>query len=214
MTRSIHVGCAALPPRVSRAAYFAAADFVECSLWFERPVKSATWKKWLDESPEGSLGVVVPLTPLAVPLAPAVGAIVIATPPAFSPSAHNRDRLKRFFAETLPAEKVGDAARVWRPSGLWDLSTALKTASDAGVVLSWDPFGDPTTPASVYESVSAEAMYWRPSGLGRKGPLSPDHLDRLAALSETVPTVWIVLATAEAWKDVRRLRELVQPTQK
>src|SRR5438132_5554606 len=107
MTRSIHVGCAALPPRISRAAYFAALDYVECSLWYERPVKSATWKRWLDESPAGALGVVVPVAPLAAPLGPAVGAIVIATPPAFSPSAHNRDRLRRFFGETLPAESLG-----------------------------------------------------------------------------------------------------------
>jgi hypothetical protein len=213
MTRSIHVGCAALPPRVSRAAYFAALDYVECSLWAGKPVKPATWKRWLDESPAGSLGVITPTSPspqLAAAIGDAVGTIVIATPPTFSPSAHNRDRLRRLVDSFVPPDTIPDAARVWRPSGLWDLATAVKTAHDAGVVLSWDPFSDPTTPPEAYESVDAEAMYWRPAGLGRKGPLSPDHLDRLASLSEAIPSGWIVFATPEAWRDARRFRELVQ----
>src|SRR5262245_9082156 len=195
MTRSIHVGCAALPPRVARPAYFAALDFVECSLWYERPVKSATWRRWLDESPAGTLGVVAPKAVCAMKASPAfdaslaqlmgalgsaVGAVIFATPPAFSPSAHNRDHLRRFFGETVPAETLGGATRVWRPSGLWDVATAAKTATDAGAVLSWDPLADATVPADVYEALAVESAYWRPAGLGRKGPLSPDHLDRLA----------------------------------
>jgi hypothetical protein len=186
-------------------------------------VKSASWKRWVEESPAGSLGLVLPkavcalrpgkafddaLAGFAASMAPAVGAVILATPPAFSPSAFNREALKRFVGETLAVPD--GVAKVWRPSGLWDLATALKTAADAGAVLSWDPFADPTVPPETYEAVAAEAMYWRPAGLGRKGPLSPDHLDRLAALSETSPTAWIVLATAEAWKDAKRVNELVQ----
>lgn len=207
--------------RVARAAYFAALDYLECSLWYERPVKSATWTRWLDESPEGGLGVIAPANVCAMrPSAaadqslaqwraamgsPKVGVVVFPTPPAFSPSAHNRDQLQRFFGGLELA-----ATKVWRPSGLWDLATAAKAATTAGVVLGWDPLADPTTPPEAYESVAAEAMYWRPAGLGRKGPLSPDHLDRLAALGEAHPTSWIVLATPHAWKDARRLGELIQ----
>jgi len=213
MTRSIHVGCAALPPRLSRAAYFAALDYLECSLWAGKPVKAATWKRWLDESPEGSLGLVAPKSPspqFSDAIGDAVGAFVIATPPSFSPSAHNRDRLRALVDAIAPTDRVPDAPRIWQPSGLWDLPTAVKTAATAGVVLSWDPFSDPTTPPEAYESVDAEAMYWRPAGLGRKGPLSPDHLDRLALLAESIEQVWIVFATPEAWRDAKRLRELVQ----
>jgi len=206
--------------RVSRAAYFAKLDYLELALWYERPVKSATWKRWLDECPEGSLGLLAPkavcamrpgkafddaLASFAEAFAPQVGAIILATPPAFSPSAHNREALKRVVGSI-----TSDAPKVWRPSGLWDLATALKTATDAGAILSWDPFSDLTVPPETYEAVEADAMYWRPSGFGRKGPLSPDHLDRLAALSEAQPTTWIVLATADAWKDAKRVRELVQ----
>ena len=206
---------------MARAAYFAALDYVECSLWYEQPVKSATWKRWIDESPAGALGVVAPKAVCAMRAspaadqalaawraaidAPAVGVVVFPTPPAFSPSAYNRDQLTRFFGGLELA-----ATRVWRPSGLWDLATAAKAATDAGVVLGWDPLADATTPPEAYEAVAAEAMYWRPAGLGRKGPLSPDHLDRLAALGEAHPTSWLVLATAHAWKDARRLVELVQ----
>lgn len=208
--------------RMSRAGYFAALDYLEVALWYERPLKAASWKRWLEESPEGGLGLVAPkavcdmlpgpafdaaLASFTAALAPAVGAIVVATPPAFSPSSHNREAVRRLFAETLADV---DVAKVWRPSGLWDLATAVKTAADAGAVLSWDPFSDPTTPAEAYEAVEAEAMYWRPAGLGRKGPLSPDHLDRLAALAEALPTTWIVLATTEAWKDAKRVNDLVQ----
>jgi hypothetical protein len=214
-----------LPPRVSRPAYFAALDYLEAALWYERPVKSATWKRWVDESPEGGLGLVAPkalctMQPgpeleaaraqLGGALGEATSVVLFPTPPAFSPSANNRDLLRRFFAEVVPAEQLGGATRVWRPSGLWDLATAAKTATEAGVVLSWDPLGDPTTPAEAYEALEVERAYWRPEGLGRSGPLSPDLLDRLAALGEVHPEVWIVLATPDAWKDAKRVRDLVQ----
>jgi hypothetical protein len=213
MTRSIHVGCAALPPRVSRAAYFAALDYLECSLWAGKPVKPVTWKRWIDESPASSLGLVAPKLPssqFTAALGDPVGAFVIATPPTFSPSAYNRDRLRGLFDSIVPPDTLPDAARIWQPSGLWDLTTAVKTAETAGVVLSWDPFSDPTVPPEAYEAVAAEAMYWRPAGLGRKGPLSPDHLDRLASLAEAIEQVWIVFATTDAWRDAKRLRDLVQ----
>ncbi len=220
-----HVGCAALPRRISRAGYFAQLAYLECALWYERPVKSATWKRWREESPARSLGLIAPkilctmrpspaldtaLAQFTAALGEATATVVFPTPPAFSPSAANRDLLRRFFGEIVPAEKLVGAVRVWQPSGLWDLATASKTATDAGVVLSWDPFGDLTVPPDTYEALPVGSMYWRPAGLGRSGPLSPDHLDRLAALGEAQPASWIVLATAEAWKDARRLHALVQ----
>jgi len=246
MTRSIHVGCAALPKRTSRAAYFAALDYLECALWQPGPVKSATWRRWTEESPAGGIGLVAPwvtthpelrggrwpvepaerrrvghLRPSAAATAalatftesafgPHAGAVVFPTPPSFSPSAANRDVLSAFFAELAPAERFPGAARVWQPSGLWDPATAAKAATEAGVTLAWDPLGDATTPPETYEALAVESVYWRPAGLGRSGPLSPDHLDRLAALAEAHPTCWLVLATPDAWKDARRLRAIVQ----
>ena len=246
MTRSIHVGCAALPARMTRAGYFAALDYVECALWQPGPVKSATWRKWTDESPADGLGLLAPsvvthpelrgarwpvdpaeryqighLRPSAAAtaaltafadaaLGPHAGAIVFPTPPSFSPSAAHRDLLRAFFAELAPAERFAGAARIWQPSGLWDAPTAAKAATEAGITLAWDPLGDPMTPPETFEALEVESVYWRVAGLGRSGPLSPDHLDRLAALAEVHPSCWVVLATPDAWKDSRRLRAIVQ----
>src|SRR5262249_22691163 len=44
--------------------------------------------------------------------------VVFRSAEAFSPSAANRDQLRRFFAEFATAELVG-AERVWVPGGLW-----------------------------------------------------------------------------------------------
>jgi uncharacterized protein YecE (DUF72 family) len=223
--RVTHVGCAALPPRVSRSAYFSALEYLEAALWYDATVKSATWKRWSEESPEGSLGLIAPKVVCAMKPSPAfdaafapftaalddrVSAVIFPTPPTFSPSSANRDLLRRFFGELATPDQLGERTRVWRPSGLWDLATAVKAASEAGVVVSWDPFSDLTVPPETYEAIVADAMYWRPVGLGRKGPLSPDHLERLATLGEAHATSWIVLATPEPWKDAKRLRDLVQ----
>jgi hypothetical protein len=133
--------------------------------------------------------------------------VVFPTPSSFSPSATNREALHTFFAERGAAERFGGAVRVWQPSGLWDLATALKTATDAGVVLSWDPMGDPTTPPDVYETLEAEQMYWRLTGLGRSGPLSAGHYDQLCALAEIRETSWFVFSSPDAWKDARRFSD-------
>lgn len=135
--------------------------------------------------------------------------VVFPTPATFSPSAANREALHAFFAERGAAERFGGATRVWQPSGLWDLATALKTATDAGVVLAWDPLSDPTTPPDVYESLEAEAMYWRISGYGRSGPLSAGHFDQLADLAQTRDQAWFVFASPDSWKDAKRFRDLL-----
>ncbi|MCE9577566.1 MAG: hypothetical protein K8W52_30735 [Deltaproteobacteria bacterium] len=249
----VTIGCTALPKRVARVAYFGQLDYFECNLWFNGPVKAASWKRWVDdaaavreERPDsGLLGVVAPMIithPLARGVAtkwqvapedrPLLGhfrasgsstraldwfvsqieappVVVFPTPASFSPSATNREALHAFFAERGAAERFGGAVRVWQPAGLWDLQTALKTATEAGVVLAWDPMGDPTTPPDVYETLEAEQIYWRLSGLGRSGPLSAGHLDQLCALAEVRENSWFVFSSPDSWKDARRFSDAV-----
>ena len=142
-------------------------------------------------------------------------AVVFHTPPSFSPSQSHRDMLRHFFTEVATAAAFGDAARVWRPDGLWEPPAAVKLAAELGVVCALDPLvEDPTgTPPEFYESMPVEAVYFRVSGLGRPPrKLPPFDLDRLAELVELYGRAWVVFATAERFRDARAFRDRVAET--
>jgi hypothetical protein len=70
---------------------------------------------------------------------------VFRTGPEFTPSSANRDLMRRFFAEVMPAEALGDCLRVWHPTGLWDPPAAHAFAAELGIVCAHDPLvADPT----------------------------------------------------------------------
>ena len=218
MPSTLHVGCVDLPHGVGWDRYFSRLSYVETSALTRGPLRVAVTNKWRAAAPApGSFGVVAP--PIEAGLGTLVdtaraleaSAVVFRTPPMFSPSAANRDLLRKFFTETAPADAFGDAARVWQPDGLWELPTALKLAQELEVVLGADPFAkDPTTdPPDLYATLDLPAVYFRVTGLGHGGrKLSSSQMDELHEVVEAYERVWVVFATVDSFTDAGRFVRL------
>jgi len=136
------------------------------------------------------------------------------SPPLFAPSTANRDQLKRFFGEIATEEAVG-TARVWIPDGLWEPRSAVRFATELGVICAIDPLVyDPTTPAEVYENLEATALYFRIAGLGRAGTIRSGSLEDLAGLVEHYEALDVALTIAFAsptrWQDARNFRKALE----
>jgi len=133
--------------------------------------------------------------------------IVFRSPENFSPSAANRDQLKRFFSEV-----TFEIERVWVPGGLWDVRTAVKLAAELGVTVAFDPLvRDPAQPAELYEGLEAASLYFRIAGAGRAGAIRTEQLEDLAALIghyEDLPLT-VAFASPERWHDARNLKKLL-----
>jgi hypothetical protein len=132
--------------------------------------------------------------------------LVLLSPESFSPSAANRERLQRFFAEVAPP---GPFERVWVPSGLWDLRTAVKLATEVGVTCAIDPLArEPGQPIESTFELEAEALYLR---IERAGALGAARLDDLADVIDHYGDrrLAVALATANRWHDARALLKLL-----
>jgi uncharacterized protein YecE (DUF72 family) len=136
--------------------------------------------------------------------------VVFRSPETFSPSAANRDQLKRFFAELATPEAVG-TERVWVPGGLWEPRTAMTFANELGVVCALDPLVHaPGETADPYEGLEAASLYFRIEGAGRSGALRNERLEDLAALIESYGDrpITVVFASPERWQDARNFKKL------
>jgi uncharacterized protein YecE (DUF72 family) len=144
-------------------------------------------------------------------LALAARYVVFRSPESFSPSAANRDRLRRFFAELATPEALG-TARVWLPGGLWEPRSAVAFATELGVLCAVDPLvRAPGETIDPYEGLEADSLYFRIEAAGRTGPIRNERLEELAALIESyedVP-VTVAFASAERWQDARNLKKLL-----
>lgn len=218
----VQVGCVDLPHGIGWDRYFGRLSFLETSALTRGPLRQAVMNKWRAAAPNtGSFGVVAPaideVTRTVAPLAQAAkslaaSAVIFRTPPMFSPSASNRDLLRKFFAETAPAEAFGGASRVWQPDGLWELPTAIKLAGELGVVLGADPLAlDPTQdPPDLYATLEVTEMYFRVSGLGHGGrKLSTSQMETVALAATSYERAWVVFATVDSFTDAGRFLSLV-----
>jgi hypothetical protein len=211
MSEVVHVGTADLPQGVGWERYFAKLSFVETTALVPGPVRAAVVAKWRAAAPgPGSFALVGPaigsdLGPfLAAAAVLEPSALVFRTPASFSPSANNRDLLRRFFEE-LPA--VGDAVRVWQPDGLWDTRTAVKLAGDLGVVFGVDPLVRDQTrePADFFATLETNELYFRVTGLGRGGrKLSSSQAEELNEIVAAYERSWVIFATADSLADAAR----------
>jgi uncharacterized protein YecE (DUF72 family) len=136
--------------------------------------------------------------------------VVFRSPESFSPSAANRDQLRRFFAELATAEAVG-TERVWVPGGLWEPRSAVTFANELEVICALDPLvRAPGEEVDPFEGLEADSLYFRPEGAGRAGAIRNERLEDLAALAESyegVPTT-VVFASPERWQDARNFKKL------
>ena len=136
--------------------------------------------------------------------------IVFRSPESFSPSAANRDQLKRFFGEIA----VFDLPRVWVPGGLWNVRTAVKLAGELGVTCAFDPMvREPGEPPEVHHDLEADSLYLRIEAAGRSGTIRPEKLDELADLvsvyREQDRELTVVFASSERWADARNFKKLL-----
>jgi uncharacterized protein YecE (DUF72 family) len=138
--------------------------------------------------------------------------VVFRSPPAFAPSAANREQLKHFFGEVATADAVG-ATRVWVPDGLWEPQVAAKLATELEVTVAIDPLvREPGAPPEVYDELDVTSLYLRVEGLGRSGPIRPERMEDLAALLERYEDlpVTVAFASPNRWQDARNLRKLLE----
>lgn len=232
MAETVFIGCADLPHGVPWPRYFSRLGFVEASALQRGPVRPAVLSKWRNaaRSP-GAFAVLAPLsvthgtTPMAgaavgdgvtsladTAKALAASAVVFRTPPTFSPSAYNRDVIRRFFTEHAPAERFAGAARVWQPDGLWEVRTAVELAKELGVVPGVDPLVRDQTrdPPDLYATLDVPDVYFRVSGIGTgRRTLRSTQLEEIAELVEPYERAWIVFATVDPMADALRMTKLL-----
>lgn len=138
--------------------------------------------------------------------------VVFRSPESFSPSAANRDQLKQFFGEVVPAELLG-VTRVWLPGGLWEVRSAAKLANELGVTLAFDPMvRAPEEPPEIHYDLELSELYLRPEGAGRAGLIRNERLEDLAALIESYGDdlpVTVSFASPERWQDARNFVKLL-----
>ena len=137
--------------------------------------------------------------------------VIFRSDESFSPSATNRDGLRKFFAEIAPAELLG-VERIWIPGGLWEVRSAAKFASELGVTLAFDPLvREPGEPVEIHHDLEASALYLRPEG-ARAGTIRNERLEDIAMLMEHYETLEITVAFAspERWQDARNLLKLLR----
>ena len=137
---------------------------------------------------------------------------IFKSPPLFAPSQVNRERLAKFFGEIATEEAVG-AKRVWVPDGLWETRSAVKLASELGVLCAFDPLVlAPEDPPEIHYGIEVDELYLRITGLGRTGPIrSEKQEDLIALLMEYagLPAT-IVFESPSRWADARNLKKLLE----
>lgn len=224
---AVRVGCAGLPPRMSRHAYFDKLPFLEVE---PPPVLTAhRASRWQREVPDyGAIAAAVTVGPTelsaeavaagptgALAAATRAEVIVVHTRPEVTPSAATRADLERFFGELASTEMAQGAALAWVPTGLWEPMAAAKQAAAMKVLWAFDPIA--RDPLGEMDSAMDAAMaggeaYMRPSRLGSRRPLSPEDLDELVELCEQLDRGWVAFTGGANTRHASRLRRaLGQP---
>lgn len=184
------------------------------SLTHRKPPPGA--KLWPHDASTGEFRISEVSRAALVPLREAVATVdaryvVFRSPETFSPSAANRDLLRRFFAELATPDAIS-VERVWVPGGLWEPRTAMTFANELEVTCALDPLVHaPGETIDPYEDLEAASLYFRIEGAGRSGPMRQERLEDLAALLESYGDlpITVVFASPERWQDARNFRKLL-----
>ncbi|MBA3502887.1 MAG: DUF72 domain-containing protein [Myxococcota bacterium] len=140
------------------------------------------------------------------------GAAIFQSPPLFAPSQANRDRLTHFFREVATEEAVGGVKRVWVPDGLWETRSAVKLATELGVLCAFDPLvRAPEAPPEIHYGLEVDELYLRITGLGRSGPIRTEKQEDLIELLMEYAgrPMTIVFESPSRWADARNLKKLL-----
>jgi uncharacterized protein YecE (DUF72 family) len=125
-------------------------------------------------------------------------ALVVITPPSFTPGPSNLARMAAFFAAV---DRRGLAV-VWEPHGPWENRRAAAHAAEMGITLAVDPLRDPAP--------EGDAAYFRLGPFAAMGSrLGVYDLERLADAAAPFAEVTCVLDTPRALDDVRNLKAVL-----
>ncbi len=227
------VGCAELPPGMSRRQYFEKLDLLEVAALHKGTVSRKAVRSWREQSPASARFTLLAPQQLTHPrgfasdaeadasaaqLAEfskllAAEAVVFRTPSSFTPSATGRDQVRRFFTEIASAERFPKTERVWDPDGLWEAETLLELARELDILLAVDPLApDPFDEhaESVAQHLARGRAYLRLAGLGMaRRQFDAYQLEMLCELVSELDRYWIVLAHPGKYPDaLALLREL------
>lgn len=225
---SVRVGCAGLPPRMSRQAYFERLAFLEIA----RPPQLtdaavARWRKEVPATARVAVAVTVgprDLSAAAVVAGPAgrlaaaleAEVIVVQTPPEVTPSASNRSDLQRFFGELGERAGAWGGLLAWRPAGLWEPAESVRLAAAMGALWAFDPVApDPLDELSAVadQALAGGQAYLRPGAAGRGRGLRDDELEALAELCAGLERAWVAFEGVASHRMAARLsRALEQAT--
>ena len=132
--------------------------------------------------------------------AEAVGAraLVVITPPAFTPGGANLARMAEFFAAV---DRRGLAV-AWEPHGPWQPAQAAAHAERAGLVLAVDPLRDPPP--------TGDVAYLRLGPFAAMGSrLGAFDIERIAEAAAAFADATVVFDTPRALDDVRNLKAVL-----
>jgi hypothetical protein len=125
-------------------------------------------------------------------------AIVVVTPPSFTPGPANVSRMEAFFA----AAERREARIVWEPHGPWDPGQTARLAERMRLTLAVDPLRDPP-PEGAF-------AYFRLGPFASMGArLGTYDLERLAEAATPFEEAICVFDTPRALDDVRHLRAVI-----
>lgn len=127
-------------------------------------------------------------------------AVVFVSPALWAPSAHNRELLRRFFAEVAPESLFGNVRRVWVPGGLWDPMSAVSLGEQCEVGTAVDPLAlDHQRVSETFSALPTAHAVFRPTGAVRA--LSRDRLEEIALHAGAYAQCTITFATGERLRD-------------
>lgn len=218
------IGCAELPPGMSRANYFEKLDFLEVASFFTNEPSRKVVRAWREKSPQGAAFSVIAHQSLTQPgFQPGdkslettlqlvdfceilrAEAVVFKTPASFAPSSKNRERLKTYFTEEGTSERFGTTQRVWDPDGLWEPSTISDLAEELDILVAVDPLAvDPFDEHAehVARNLARGRAYLRVSGMGlSRRRFESYQLEMLGEMLLELERSWVVFAHPSKYPD-------------
>ena len=219
------IGCAELPPGMSRDKYFQKLKLLEVGSFATGTPTPKAVRAWRSKSPadarfsllasaeltgaksfptdETGLELTQVLADACETLA--AEALVFRTPPAFSPSASNRTRMEKYFGEVATSERFGSTRMVWEPSGLWEPKAISAVAESLNLLVAIDPLAkDPLDEqaAFVAEQMARGPAYLRIHGMGiSRRRFEPYQLEMLVEMLEALEKSWVIFAHQGKYPD-------------
>ena len=127
--------------------------------------------------------------------------VVISTGPAVTTGVRDRERVRRYFAETLRTE---GRPIVWRPTGLWEPAALQRMASELSIIGGIDAIDDPAPSADVvYATLVAEGL--------RRSFSHAQLLDVLEKLRDSnASRAFVTIDSAQSFREARLLQALFE----